>query len=153
MAVIQFDEKKWPDLTRFREACLADNYAEMQVIADRQHHWYPNENPDDLAPEKLAKIFQAQHFAAENAMKRLRAVIDADPWVINHPWTAQGWLPITQAACSHGNRTLIEYLVEKGADPTLIVGDPSDQATVPQMARSGGHEELAQWLEAIIDQK
>jgi len=45
----QFDEEKWPELTRFRDACLADGYDEKQQIASRNHHWYKNENPEDLS--------------------------------------------------------------------------------------------------------
>ncbi|WP_189517652.1 ankyrin repeat domain-containing protein, partial [Cerasicoccus arenae] len=68
----------------------------------------------------------------------------------NAPWTAQKWLPITQAAGAHGNRELIEFLLEAGADPTAIVGDLSDSATVVEMARFGKNEDLAVWLESQI---
>ena len=148
----QFDETRWPDLTRFRAACLADRYHEMQAIADKNHDWYPNENPDGISMPKLARVYQAQYFAGTNDLAGLQDLLEKDPWVINYPWTAQGWLPITQAAGSHGDRTLIKYLLQMGADPSLEVGSPDDRATVVEMARMGGHEDLANWLEDIIDE-
>ena len=148
----RFDERKWPDLTRFREACLADRYEEMQRIADRGHHWYPNENPLGLAMQKLALVYRAQFHASENSEAELKELVASEPWVVNHPWTAQGWLPITQAACAHGDRQTIELLLSAGADLTLLVGDPDDQATAASMAESGGHAQLAEWLQGLIDE-
>ncbi len=151
MAVTKFDEKKWPDLTRFREACLAEHYSEMEEIAQKNHHWYANENPDNLSMENLAKIYQAQNYASENEKENLKELAVREPWVVNHPWTAQRWLPITQATCSHGDKGMIELLLEMGADPTLIVGDPGEEGNVVDMARWAENEELAHWLEEIIE--
>ena len=151
--ITQFDESQWPDLTKFRDACLDDLYGEMLRIAELAHHWYQNENPESISMEKLARIFQAQHYSSENNLQQLEKVISADPWTINHPWTAQGWLPITQAVSSHGDRKLIEFLLDHGADPTLLVGGPNERTSVPGMARYGGHDELALWLEQIIDKR
>jgi hypothetical protein len=100
----RFDEKKWPELTRFRDACLVEDYAEMKRIAAKNHHWYANENPENLPMEQLAVIYQAQVYAAEGNLDALTSVIESHPWRINHPWTAQGWLPISQAASLHGDR-------------------------------------------------
>ena len=149
----QFDEGQWPGLTRFREACLEDRYDEMLRIAESSHHWYQNENPEGMAMERLAKVFQAQHYSAENNLQQLEKVIEAHPWTVNHPWTAQGWLPITQAASSHGDRKLIEFLLDHGADPTLLVGDPDERSNVSQMAGYAGHHELASWLEQVINER
>ena len=147
---IQFDETKWPDLTAFRQACLAERLDDMQRIADLSHHWYLNENPESLGMAALAKIFQAQHYAAENDLPALRRVIERDPWTVNYPWTAQGWLPITQAASAQGDRRTVAYLLASGADPSLSVGSPEDRMTVPAIARSAGHTELAQWLDQVV---
>ena len=68
----QFDEVKWPDLTRFRDASLAEENAEMTRIAARQYDWYANENPDNLPMEELAAIFQVQHYAGEGNLETLR---------------------------------------------------------------------------------
>jgi hypothetical protein len=46
---------------------------------------------------------------------------------------------------------MVEYLLSCGADPTLSVGDLDERATVPEIARSGKNDELAEWLEQIID--
>ena len=148
---LKFDEKKWPDLTKFRDACIADDFDEMRRIASLNHHWYKNENPDDLPMEDLARIFQVQWYAGENDLGSLQQVVERFPWTVNYPWTAQGWLPLTQAASLHGNREMVEYLLSCGADPTLSVGDLDERATVPEIARSGKNDELAEWLEQIID--
>lgn len=146
----KFDEEKWPELTAFRDACLADNHSEMSRIAERKHHWYENENPDELPMEKLASIYKAQWYAITGDLKSLRRVVTENPWTANARWTAQGWLPISQAASTHGKRDVIEFLLQNGADPTLSVGSPDDRATIVEMARYGNHVELADWLEQQI---
>ena len=149
---LEFDWQRYPDLTSFRRACLDGRHADMAVIADKGHEWYRNENPDGISMEKLAKTFQAQFHASSANLAELRSLISQEPWVANHPWTAQGWLPITQAVSTHGDRGIIDLLIEAGADLSLMVGDVSDRASIPDMARAGGHEELAQYIEALIGQ-
>ena len=99
---------------------------------------------------QLALMFQAQYHARENNLQALRELVSKEPRVLNQPWTAQGWLPITQAVSTHGDRGLVEYMIEAGADLTLLVGDRDDRYSVPDMARYGGHERLAAWLDAQI---
>lgn len=149
----KFDENKWPDLTKFRDACITENFEEMRRIARLNHHWYENENPDDLPMEDLARIFQAQWYASQNNLDALKQVVEHFPWTINHPWTAQGWLPLSQAASLHGNKEMIEFLLSCGADPTRLVGDSDERVTIPGMARWGKHDELAEWLEQIIEER
>ena len=149
----QFDEEKWPELTAFRDACLANDHDTMLHIASRNHHWYENENPHDLPMEKLASTYQAQWYALEGDLDALKRVVEANPWTVNQPWTAQGWLPISQAASTHGAREVIEYLLDCGADPTLSVGSPDDRATIVEMARYGKDDDLADWLEQIINER
>jgi hypothetical protein len=149
----QYDEGQWPDLTNFRNACLAERFDEMQRIAALGHSWYENENPQGITMEKLAKVFQAQHYAAENNLQALQKVVESNPWTVNYPWTAQGWLPITQALSTHGDRKIIEILLDAGADPTLMVGSADDRVSVVEMARYGGHPELASWLTEIINDR
>ena len=81
---IEVDEGRWPDLTRFRKACLADDVETMQEIAQKEREWYPNNNPRHLELADLAKVFQAQHYSSENDLKSLRAVLEAAPWTVNH---------------------------------------------------------------------
>ena len=147
---LDFDETRWPELSAFRKACLANRFDEMEDIASRTHGWYENENPEDRSMPQLALIFQAQYHANTNNPQALRELVSREPWVLNQPWTAQGWLPITQAVSTHGDRRLVEYMIEAGADPSRMVGDPDERCTVPDMARSGGHDELAVWLDEQI---
>ena len=147
---LDFDESRFPELSAFRKACLAICLDEMAAIASRSHGWYAVENPEGYSMARLAKIFQAQYHANENNRQALQDLVATEPRVLNQPWTAQGWLPITQAVSTHGDRRLVEYMIEAGADLTLLVGDPDDRATVPDMARYGGHEDLAVWLEGEL---
>lgn len=110
----------------------------MADIAAKAHHWYVNENPQDVPMEKLAKTFQAQYYSSMGDFAHLRDLIHLDPWVVNEPWTAQGWLSITQAASSHGDQAVVDILLEAGADVLMMVGDLDDQASVADMARAGG---------------
>lgn len=149
----QFDEEKWPELAAFRDACLADDHAEMQRIAAHNHHWYENENPNGLPMQELARIFQAQWYAQTGDLESLQQVVDANPWTANRTWTAQGWLPLSQAVSTHGRQDVVEYLLEKGADPTLSVGSPDDRATIVEMARYGENIQLTDWLQTIIKER
>lgn len=56
-----------------------------------------------------------------------------------------GWRPLHQAA-SHGNLPLVELLVRYGADPSA---ESDDGRTPVDMAREGGHDEVASFLEAL----
>jgi hypothetical protein len=120
----------------------------MSVIAAEQPGWYANENPRDLTFDKLAKVFQAQHFAGENMRPEMAALVEQDPWVVNAPWTAQCWLPLSQAAWA-GCAEMIDALIEMGADPAAKVGDLGDEVTIAEVARQAGHEGLADRLEAM----
>jgi hypothetical protein len=146
---LDFDETKWPELSAFRKACLANRYDEMQDIASHAHDWYPGENPNDVSMRELALTFQAQYLASTNDLAGLQDLVAQDAWVVNAPWTTQGWLPISQAVSGHGDRKLVEYLVKAGADLDIMVGDPDDRATIADMAKWGGHQELALWLESL----
>lgn len=147
---LEFDPQKLPELSVFRKACLAERYQVMSDIAARAHHWYSNENPQGVPMEKLARTFQAQYYSSMGDVSQLQGLIQREPWVVNEPWTAQGWLPITQAASTHGDRAVIDVLLDAGADVSLIVGDPDDQASVPDMARAGGHADLAKFLQSLL---
>ena len=150
---LDFDETRWPELGAFRKACLSNRFDEMAVIASRSHEWYANENPGNCAMPRLALTFQAQYHANANNLQALQELVSREPWVLNEPWTAQGWLPITQAVSTHGDRRIVEYMIEAGADPTLTVGDPDERSTVPEMARAGGHAALAAWLDGQISER
>ena len=147
---LDFDETEWPDLTAFRKACLASDLSTMRSIAAKQHDWYELENPKGIEQEKLAKVFQAQYHAACGNLDELKALVESDPWVVSYPWTAQQWLPISQAA-SAAHRPVIEFLLDKGADPCAMVGDPKERTSIPDLARYGGHNELAEWLDRVIE--
>ena len=81
--------------------------------------------------QKLALVYRAQYHASENHVTELIDLVATELWVVNQPWTAQGWLPITQAACARGGRETIEFLLSAGADLTLLVGDLDDQPPSP----------------------
>ena len=153
LVVLDFDETRWPELGPFRKACLSNRFDEMAAIASRSHEWYANENPENCAMPRLALTFQAQYHANANNLQALQELVSREPWVLNEPWTAQGWLPITQAVSTHGDRRIVEYMIEAGADPTLTVGDPDARSTVPDMARAGGHVALAAWLDGQISER
>ena len=146
---LDYDENAWPNLGRFRRACLAEDLEEMEAIAKSGVAWYADENPGQLSMAKLAKVFQAQHHASENSLDELKQLVSACPWVVNHPWTAQGWLPISQA-CAHGDREMFEYLLSAGADPTAIVGGPGEEGSIVDTAKYYGKDELAAWLEDVV---
>ena len=94
----------------------------MQCIADTLHHWYCNENPQGLDMAQLAEIFQAQYYARGNDPQGFKRVIAGDAWTVNFPWTAQGWLPITQTASTHGDRQTVAFLLASCSDaPSLVL--------------------------------
>ena len=147
---LDFDQAMWPDLTAFRKAALASDISTMGSIAAKQHDWYEVENPKGIKLVKLARVFQAQYHAACGNLDELRALVESEPWVIDHPWTSQEWLPISQAVGA-AHRPVIEFLLDKGADPCAMVGDPSETKSIPDVARYGGHNELAKWLDQVIE--
>lgn len=148
---LEFDDCRWPKLTKFRKACLTNRFHEMEEISMLGFEWYFHENPDGILMHKLALIFQTQYHANENNLLQLQELITSDPWLVNQPWTSAGWLPITQAVVDHGSRDMIRYLIDAGADLTLMVGHEGERQTVPDMARYGGHDEIASWLEGLIN--
>ncbi|MCC5807331.1 MAG: hypothetical protein JJU00_13485 [Opitutales bacterium] len=149
----EYDEAKWPDLTCFRKACLASDFTTMRSVSEKKHSWYKNENPDNLPMDVLATVAKAQHYAGKNEKEALSRLVESEPWVLNHPWTAQRWLPISQAAASHGDKEMIELMLELGADPCGVVGSIGEEGSIPDMARWGGHEDLAEWLDGVIAAK
>jgi hypothetical protein len=60
-------------------------------------------------------------------------------------------LPVSQAAFTHGNRKIIGYLFDQGADLSLIVGAPDDWRFIVEMARYGDNYELTNWLKEIME--
>ncbi len=146
MKTQQFDPVKWPQLTAFRDACLARDYELMSRIAEAGHSWYENENPERHSMAVLASVYRVQHYAGTDNLEELRRAIEAAPWTINFPWTAQGWLPLTQAAVANAGHETFVYLFGAGADPALEVGDPDQRLDVIGMARYARHDELADWL-------
>ena len=111
---LEFDRGRFPDLTEFRRACLDGRHEAMSEIASKGHHWYRNENPGCVPMERLATTFQAQYHASCGNLGELSELVDNEPWVVNEPWTAQGWLPITQAASTHGRRDIVQLLIDAG---------------------------------------
>ena len=147
---LDFNDARWPDLTTFRKASLDSDISTMGSIAAKQHDWYEVENPKGLELVRLAKVFQAQYNAACGNLDELKALVESEPWVIDHPWTSQEWLPISQAAQA-AHRPVIEFLLDKGADPCAMVGDPSERTSIPELARLCGHSELAEWLDRVVE--
>ena len=124
----EYDEKRWPELAAFRKACFRDDFAKMGEIAASGHDWYENENPTGLPFEKLADIFRAQTFASEGDLPALRELIESESWLVNEPWTAQKWRPLSQAI--QGNHEqVVGYLLSKGADPLAVIGGPGEEET------------------------
>jgi hypothetical protein len=94
---LDYDENKWPELSTFRKACLVNDYETMRAIAEKGHDWYADENPDDLSIARPATVLQWQHFAYGGDLDEIKALHEEAAWRLDHPWTAQGWLPLGQA--------------------------------------------------------
>lgn len=132
--LLEYDEERWPGLSAFRKACLRCDVATMQDIVDWGYEWYEkNENPSDLALETLANVFRAQHFASEGNLASLTDLIEANLWLINEPWTAQRWRPLSQAVQA-GHSHIVEYLLSSGADPLAMIGDVEEESSIVDFA-------------------
>lgn len=145
----QFDEEKWPDLTAFRGACLGSDVDTMSQIAAKGHDWYENENPGALDLSQLSRIFRAQHFAAQGDLASLRELVCRWPDVINLPWTAQAWRPLSQAVYA-GHADVVEYLLANGADPKAEIGGPGQETTIAEAAGDSGNERVRYLLSQAI---
>lgn len=145
---LDFDEAQWPGLSAFRQACLSNDISQMQEIAGQGHHWYSTENPDGIALERLAVMFQWQYHAAISDCDTIAELHARAPWGLNEPWTAQGWLPITQATANPGDGfDALRLLLKLGADPLKEAGDPGERIDAAGSARYAGNPGLAAWLE------
>ena len=132
---LQYDDERWPGLSSFRQACLRGDVATMDEIAHRGYEWYENENPSARTPAKLADVFKAQHFASEGDLPSLTDLIEANPGLVDEPWTAQRWRPLSQAVQA-GHSDIVEYLLTKGADPLAMIGDVADERSIVDFVHS-----------------
>ena len=130
---LEYDEERWPGLSAFRKACLRSDVASMKDIADRGHEWYVNENPTSGPTARLADVFKAQHFASEGDLPCLTDLIDANPGLVNEPWTAQRWRPLSQAVQA-GHSHIVEYLLARGADPFAMIGNVEEEISIVDFA-------------------
>ena len=131
----EFDEERWPRLGEFRKACLGNDFEKMQEIADCTYEWYTVENPNNIQFQRLADIFRAQHYASEGDFASLTEYVDAEPWVLNEPWTSQRWTPLSQAIQANYIE-VVRYLLSKGANPLAVIEDPTEEGTVEELANS-----------------
>ena len=130
---LEYDEERWPGLSAFRKACLRSDVATMKDLAARGHEWYENENPSARSAAKLSDIFKVQHFASEGDLPCLTEMIEANPGLVNEPWTAQRWRPLSQAVQA-GHSHVVEYLLAKGADPFAMIGDVEEEISIVDFA-------------------
>ncbi len=132
---LEYDEERWPGLSAFRKACLRSDVATMTDIADRGYEWYENENPSGRSAADLADVFKVQHFASEGDLACLTDLIETNPGLVNEPWTAQRWRPLSQAVQA-GHRHIVEYLLAEGADASAMIGDVEDERSIVDFAHS-----------------
>ena len=135
---LDYDESSFPGLARFRRALLADDLATAEAIARENPDWYAMENPDDaLSLAELARRFRAQHYASEGLVGELAALLADDPSLIDAPWTAQNWRPLSQAA-TYGHLSMVEWLLDRGADVDARIDIPPDDVTIREYVADSG---------------
>jgi hypothetical protein len=123
---------QWDNLFAFRDAAMRDDIAAMREVLSRDSSFTTTENPDNLPLEFLAKLYQLQTCSREGPIEKVRQLIDEDPRLIRHPWTAQGWLPLSQAVW--GNQLeIVRLLLDHGASGDDFIAEIG--ASVLQMAR------------------
>jgi ankyrin repeat protein len=134
---------EWDNLFAFRDAALRGDLIAMQDVLARDSSFLAMENPDGLPLPYLAKTYQIQTFAREGPIGKVRGLVGEEPRVVRQPWTAQGWLPLSQAVW--GNQLgIVKFLLASGAsgDDRIIEGG----GTVLQMAAELDRLEIARLL-------
>ena len=122
---------------------MRDDLPAMRDVLSRDLSFMAMENPANLPLEYLARSYQLQTAAREGPIEKVRQLINQDPRLIRQPWTAQGWLPLSQAVW--GNQLeVFKMLLAHGAsgdDRIIEVG-----GTVLQMAAELDRLEMARLL-------
>ncbi|MGD0461622.1 MAG: ankyrin repeat domain-containing protein [Tepidisphaeraceae bacterium] len=134
---------KWDNLFAFRAAAMLDNVPGMRAVLNRDATFLADENPNNLPLEFLAKIYQIQTYARDGPIERVKDLVREDPRLIRHPWTIQGWLPLSQAVW--GNQAeIVRFLLDNGAsgDDRIVEGG----CTVLQMASDLDRIEMARTM-------
>lgn len=88
-------------------------------------------------------IYQIQTYAREGPIEKVMDLVGEDSRLIRHPWTIQGWLPLSQAVW--GNQSeIVRFLLDNGAsgDDRIVEGG----CTVLQMASDLDRVEMARMM-------
>lgn len=101
----------------------------------------------------LTDVYQTQWNAQIENLGALKQVVGHHRWAASQAWTAQCCLPVSQAAFTLGNRKIIWYLFDQGADLSLEVGMPDDRTFIVEMARYGDSHELTNRLKEIMENR
>lgn len=134
---------KWDNLFAFRAAAMLDDFSGMRAVLECDATFLADENPNNLPLEFLAKIYQIQTYAREGPIEKVMDLVGEDSRLIRHPWTIQGWLPLSQAVW--GNQSeIVRFLLDNGAsgDDRIVEGG----CTVLQMASDLDRVEMARMM-------
>src|SRR5213594_2931786 len=105
---------KWDSLFAFRDAAMRDDIGSMRDVLARDRSFMPMENPENLPLEFLAKLYQIQTCSREGPIEKVRQLLLDDPRLIRQSWTAEGWLPLSQAVW--GNQLeIVKLLLDSSA--------------------------------------
>src|SRR5678815_3586763 len=105
---------EYDNLFAFRDAAMRDDVDGMRAVLARHSTFLADENPTGLPLEFLAKLYQVQTCAREGPIEKVRQLIEEDRRLVRHPWTSQGWLPLSQAVWGDQLET-VKLLLAHGA--------------------------------------
>jgi hypothetical protein len=134
---------QWDNLFAFRDAAMRDDIAGMREVLARDSSFIAAENPDNLPLEFLARLYQIQTCSREGPIEKVRQLIAEDPRLIRHPWTSQGWLPLSQAVW--GNQLeIVKLLLDHGASGDDLIKETG--GTVLQMTAELNRKDMVRLM-------
>jgi hypothetical protein len=134
---------EYDNLFAFRYAAMNDDVSGMRAVLARDSTFLAEENPTDLPLEFLAKLYQVQTGAREGPIEKVRRLIEEDPRLVRHPWTSQGWLPLSQAVWGDQLET-VKLLLACGASGDDHIAETG--GTVLHMAAELDRVEMARLM-------
>jgi hypothetical protein len=66
-------------------------------------------------------MFQVQHFSSQGHLDALKELVADAPDLVHRPWTAQEWLPLSQAVCA-SQEDVVEFLLSQDANAEVRRG-------------------------------